>query len=45
MLSSHRGLKRKIEAMEKNYDEQFRFVFEAIRHLVEEDERPKIKIG
>lgn len=31
--------------MESNYDEQFRVVFEAIRQLLTEDERPKRKIG
>jgi hypothetical protein len=45
MSESQKGLKRKIEAMEKNYDEQFRTVFEAITQLIEEDEKPKKKIG
>ena len=45
MLVTHKDLKRKIEAMEKNYDEQFRIVFEAITQLIEEDEKPKKKIG
>lgn len=45
MLVSHGDLKRKIEAMEKKYDEQFRIVFEAITQLIEEDEKPKKKIG
>jgi len=45
MIASHDDLKRKIEAMEKKYDEQFRIVFEAITQLIEEDERPKKKIG
>ena len=45
MLVTHKGLKRKIEAMEKKYDEQFRIVFEAITQLIEEDEKPKKKIG
>ena len=31
--------------MEKKYDEQFRIVFEAITQLIEEDEKPKKKIG
>ena len=30
MLAGHEDLKRKIEAMEKKYDEHFRIVFEAI---------------
>ncbi len=45
MLVTHKDLKRKIEAMEKKYDEQFRIVFEAITQLIEEDEKPKKKIG
>jgi len=45
MLITHKDLKRKIDAMEKKYDEQFRIVFEAITQLIEEDEKPKKKIG
>jgi len=45
MLATHEGLKTKIEAMESKYDEQFQVVFEAIRQLLEEDEKPKRKIG
>jgi hypothetical protein len=45
MLVGHGDLKRKIEAMVKKYDEQFRIVFEAITQLIEEDEKPKKKIG
>jgi hypothetical protein len=45
MIATHDGLKRKIEAMEKNYDDQFRIVFEAITQLLEVDEKPKKKIG
>jgi hypothetical protein len=45
MLASHTDLKLKIEDMEKRYDERFRIVFEAITQLIEEDRRPKKKIG
>jgi len=45
MLSTHSDLKRKIESMEKKYDEQFQIVFEAIKQLIETDEKPKKKIG
>ena len=41
MLSTHEDLKRKIESMEKNYDEQFRIVFEAIKQLLAEEDKPK----
>ncbi len=45
MLSTHEELKKKIEAMEKKYDENFRIVFEAIKQLLETDAKPKKKIG
>ena len=31
--------------MEKKYDQQFQVVFEAIKQLLETDEKPKKKIG
>ncbi|MFC1837604.1 ORF6N domain-containing protein, partial [Thermodesulfobacteriota bacterium] len=45
MLATNEDLKRKIEAMEKKYDKQFQAVFEAIKQLLQEDEKPKHKIG
>lgn len=45
MVATHEDLKRKIEEMEAKYDEQFGIVFEAIRQLLEEDEKPKRRIG
>ncbi len=33
------------EQMEKKYDKQFQIVFEAIKELMREDEKPKKKIG
>jgi len=45
MLASHKDLKLKIEDMEAKYDKQFQIVFKAIRQLLEEDEKPKRKIG
>ncbi len=45
MLLTHEQLRRKIEAMEKNYDKQFRIVFQTIKLLLKEDERPKSAIG
>jgi RNA processing factor Prp31 len=44
-LATHEDLKSKIEDMESRYDEQFQVVFEAIKQLVEEEEKPKRKIG
>jgi hypothetical protein len=45
MLSTHEELKRKIEAMERKYDQQFRVVFDAITQLIDTETRPKKKIG
>lgn len=45
MLSTHEDLKKKIEAMEKKYDQQFQIVFEAIKQLPETDSKPRKKIG
>ena len=45
MLATHEDIKRKIEAMEKKYDENFKIVFEAIKLLFDEEEKPKVKIG
>lgn len=35
MISSHADLARKLHALEKRYDEQFKAVFDAIRELME----------
>ncbi len=45
MLSTHKDLKRKIESMEKKYDQQFQVVFEAIKQLLTEEGKPRKKIG
>ncbi len=45
MLASNEDLARKLEDMEKKYDEQFKVVFDAIRALMVETEKPKRKIG
>jgi hypothetical protein len=45
MILSHKELQRKIEAMEKKYDYQFKIVFDAIKKLLEQPEKPKDKIG
>ena len=34
ILSTHKDLTRKLEELEKKYDQQFRIVFEAIRQLI-----------
>ena len=45
MMATHEDLKRKIESMEKKYDEKFQIVFEAIKQLLTEEDKPKKKIG
>lgn len=45
MISSHKELLRKLEDMEKKYDEQFRVVFEAIRQLMTPPDPPRKRIG
>ena len=49
LMDSNRDLARKIEAMEKKYDEQFASVFDAIKRLISENHvrptRPKRRIG
>ena len=45
MLSTHEDLRRKVEAMERKYDRQFKVVFDAIKQLIDTESKPKRKIG
>ena len=45
MLATHKELERKLIALEKKYDEQFKVVFEAIRQLMKPPEKPRKPIG
>ncbi len=45
MLASNAELARKLAAMERKYDSQFKVVFDAIRQLMSPPEKPKRKIG
>jgi hypothetical protein len=45
MLSSHADLARKLEALEKKYDAQFKVVFDSIRQLMTQADIPRKKIG
>jgi phage regulator Rha-like protein len=45
MLAEHKDLKRKLTALEKKYDKQFKIVFEAIYELMEPPAKKKSKIG
>ena len=44
MMSSHKDLQEKIGQLERKYDQQFKVVFEAIKHIIYTEENPK-KIG
>jgi hypothetical protein len=45
MLASHADLARKLDALEKRYDAQFKVVFEAIRELMTPPEPKRRRIG
>jgi hypothetical protein len=45
MLASHADLARKLDALEKKYDAQFKVVFEAIRQLMAPPEPQRGRIG
>ena len=45
MIASHKDLTKKLKELEKKYDGQFQIVFEAIRQLIEVEEKPKRTIG
>ncbi len=45
MLSAHKNFERRFEALEERYYEQFKIVFDAIRALMSEEEKPRKTIG
>jgi len=45
MLSSHKELARKLAALEKKYDAQFKIVFDAIRQLMTPPDTKRPQIG
>ncbi|MBU0519668.1 ORF6N domain-containing protein [bacterium] len=45
LLATHKDLARKLEEMERNYDAQFKVVFDAIRELMTPLEPSQKKIG
>lgn len=45
MLSSHRDLARKLNALEKRYDHHFKIIFDAIRELMTPPASKKKKLG
>ncbi|MHC4260229.1 MAG: ORF6N domain-containing protein [Planctomycetota bacterium] len=45
ILATNKALRRKIEAMERRYDEQFKLVFKVLSEMVMPDKQPKTRIG
>ncbi len=45
LMDTNRDLARKVEALEKKYDEQFAEVFAAIKELIAPPAPPKRQIG
>ncbi len=45
LAGSHKDLLRKVNEMERKYDDQFKVVFSAIKRLMEPPASPKKKIG
>jgi len=45
MLSTHKDLWKKIQDMESKYDHQFKAVFDAIRQIMVEEQKPKRRMG
>ena len=44
-LSTHKELEKKLNSLENKYDGQFKMVFEAIRLLMSEEQKPKHPVG
>lgn len=45
MIATHKDLARKLDELEKKYDQQFAVVFEAIRQLMEPPKAKRPRIG
>jgi hypothetical protein len=45
MMATHKDLAQKLQQLEKKYDGQFQVIFDAIRQLIEVEEKPKRRIG
>jgi hypothetical protein len=45
MLDENKELKKKIEELESRYDKQFAVVFEAIKQLIHQENKPRNPIG
>jgi hypothetical protein len=45
MVAAHKDLKKKLAALERKYDKEFKIFFEAIAELMTPPEKPRRKIG
>lgn len=45
LLINHKDLAEKIERLEQKYDEQFKIIFTALQKMLQENSKPRIKIG
>ena len=45
MILNYKDLQEKLEKLESTYDENFKVVFDALRHIMVEEEKPKKQIG
>jgi len=45
LLLTNKDLREKLELMEKKYDKQIREIFDSIKHLLTEEEKPKEPMG
>ena len=45
LLIGHKDLAEKLERMEQKYDEQFRIIFSALQQMLQEESKPRPKIG
>ena len=44
-LFNHKSLKDKIDSLERKYDKNFKIVFDAIKRMMIEEEKPKVIMG
>ena len=45
MISAHKDLEKRIDQMERKYNNRFQIVFETLDQLINIEEKPKKKIG
>jgi len=45
LIDANKDLVRRIDSMEEKYDRKFMLVFEAIKELIREENRPREKVG